>query len=323
VAAPLAPGRRAVAVVAVLGIGFTSAGLPGFSSAGLQARPAFQLPERAPGVRTRLLFDEAHHNLYASAASGYRSFVRLVTDEGFSVATNRTAFDSARLAATDILLITNPNGADAAAPPEQRASAAFTGAEVAAVYQWIAAGGALLLVIDHYPTGAAAQSLAERLGVDLSAAWTDDVEHRRTMPTYGPVFGYLVFGRSAGLIGDHPIMNGRDRSERIETVATTTGGSIAGPPGSVALLPLSPTALDWVPSATARDQAPRDKPGDFNPCAECDTRSAAGRSQGIAFELDRGRVVVIGEMGVLIDYTGTTSNRQFALNIVRWLAREL
>lgn len=172
----------------------------------------------------------------------------------------------------------------------------------------------------HYPTGAAAQSLADRLGVHLSAAWTDDVAHRRTLPTYGPVFGYLVFARADGLIGDHPIMIGRDRSERVETVSTTTGGSIAGPPGSVALLPLSPTALDWVPSKTVRDTR---QPPDFNPCPACDTRSAAGRSQGLAFELDRGRVVVIGEMGVLIDYAGKTSNRQFALNIVRWLAREL
>jgi hypothetical protein len=34
-------------------------------------------------------------------------------------------------------------------------------------------------------------------------------------------------------------------------------------------------------------------------------------------------VVVIGEMGVLIDYAAHSDNRQFALNIVRWLAREL
>ena len=291
----------------------------GLSSAGLQARPQ----EHPSAPRTRILLDEAHHNLYASAASGYQSFVRLVTDEGFSVTANRAPFEAARLAATDILLIANPTGAGAEAPVEQRAAAAFTSAEVDAVRQWIAAGGALLLVIDHYPTGAAAQSLAERLGVHLSAAWTDDVAHRRTLPTYGPVFGYLVVARTDGLIGDHPIMIGRDRSERVETVSTTTGGSIAGPPGSVALLPLSPTALDWVPSATARDQASPDRPRDFNPCPSCDTRSAAGRSQGIAFELDRGRVVVIGEMGVLIDYAGKTSNRQFALNIIRWLAREL
>jgi len=33
--------------------------------------------------------------------------------------------------------------------------------------------------------------------------------------------------------------------------------------------------------------------------------------------------VSIGEMGVLIDYAANTSNRQFALNIIRWLAREI
>jgi hypothetical protein len=296
----------------------------------LVAAPALQQPCRAEARQTSverrrvILFDEAHHNLFASAASGYRSFVRLVTDEGFSVTTNRAPFDAAHLAATDLLLIANPTGAGAEAPVEQRASAAFTGAEVEAVYQWITAGGALLLVTDHYPTGAAAHSLAQRLGVHLSAAWTDDVAQRRTMPTYGPVFGYLLFSRAAGLIGDHPIMSGRDRLERIETVSTTTGESMAGPPDSVALLPLSPTALDWVPSDTAREQTRSSgQPHDFNPCPACETRSAAGRSQGIAFELDRGRVVVIGEMGVLIDYAGKTSNRQFALNIVRWLARDL
>ena len=313
-AAPLAPGRHAAAIVAVLGVGF--------SSAGLQARLAFQLQERAPGARTRILLDEAHHNLFASAASGYRSFVRLVTDEGFSVTTNRTAFALARLAATDILLITNPNGAAAEAPVEQRAGAAFADAEVDAVQQWVAAGGALLLVTDHYPAGASARSLAERLGVHLSAGWTDDVSHRRTLPTYGPVFGYLIFSRAAGLIGDHPIMNGRDRSERVETVSTTTGESIEGPLGSIALLPLSPTALDWLPPGSRRP-APPDQPRDFNPCPACDTRSAAGRSQGIAFEFDRGRVVVVGEMGVLTGDAPDTGNRQFTLNAVRWLAGEL
>jgi hypothetical protein len=307
VAAPLARSRCLTAVAAFL----------------LSLAPSLSgFQDRASSSR-RILLDEAHHNLFASAASGYRSFVRLVTDEGFSVTVNRTPFDAARLATADIVLIAHPNGAGAEAPVEQRAGAAFTGAEVDAIYEWIAAGGALLLVTDHYPSGPAAQSLAERLGVHLSAAWTDDVEHRRTLPTYGPVFGYLIFARADGLIGDHPIMSGGGRSERVETVSTTTGGSMAGPPGSVALLPLSPSALDWVPSAAARDETRPAQPRDFNPCPACETRSAAGRSQGTAFELGRGRVVVIGEMGVLIDYAATTSNRQFALNIVRWLAREL
>ena len=109
-----------------------------------------------------------------------------------------------------------------------------------------------------------------------------------------------------------------------------------GPPGSVSLLRLSPTAVDWIPSSTARapsntapsntvpSKTPQTQARDFNPCPSCDQVSAAGRSQGIAFVFGRGRVVIIGEMGALVDYSVPgMQNRQFALNIVRWLNREL
>ena len=99
-----------------------------------------------------------------------------------------------------------------------------------------------------------------------------------------------------------------------------------GPPGSVSLLHLSPTAVDWIPSSTPRApaNAPQGRARDFNPCPSCEQVSAAGRSQGIAFTFGRGRVVVIGEMGALVDYSVPgMQNRQFALNIVRWLNREL
>ena len=100
-----------------------------------------------------------------------------------------------------------------------------------------------------------------------------------------------------------------------------------GPPGSVSLLRLSPTAVDWIPSSTPgapSNTTPQAQATDFNPCPSCDQVSAAGRSQGIAFVFGRGRVVIIGEMGALVDYSVPgMQNRQFALNIVRWLNREL
>ena len=100
-----------------------------------------------------------------------------------------------------------------------------------------------------------------------------------------------------------------------------------GPAGSVSLLRLSPTAVDWIPSRTPRapsNTTPQAPVKDFNPCPSCDQISSAGRSQGIAFVFGRGRVVIIGEMGALVDYSVPgMQNRQFALNAVRWLAREL
>jgi hypothetical protein len=273
------------------------------------------------------MLDEAHHNIMATASGGYRPLVHLLTEAGFGVSPNTLPFNRERLASTDIVIVANPNGAAAGAPAETRAASAFADPEIDAVEEWIRGGGGLLLVTDHYPTGVAAQRLAERFGVKLSGGWTDDPAHRWALPGYGQIFGYLVFSLENGLLADHPITRGYDEWEMIEGVSTVTGGSMEGPAGSVSLLRLSPTAVDWIPSATPRassNATPQAQPGDFNPCPSCEPVSAAGRSQGIAFSLGRGRVVIIGEMGALVDYSVPgMQNRQFALNAVRWLAREL
>ena len=112
-----------------------------------------------------------------------------------------------------------------------------------------------------------------------------------------------------------PILEGRDQSERIDRVLTYTGQSLKGPSGSVALLKLSDTARDR-PAAGSSGR----------------TGSAAGRAQGLAFLLGKGRVVVLGEAGMLsaqlwgpnrfpmgMNAAGT-ENRQLALNIMHWLS---
>jgi hypothetical protein len=273
------------------------------------------------------MLDEAHHNIMATASGGYRPLVRLLTDAGFEVTPNTLPFSPERLATTGVVVIANPNGADERAPVDRRAVSAFTDGEIATVEGWVRRGGGLLLATDHYPTGVAAQRLAERFGVRLSGGWTDDPAHRWALAGYGQVFGYLVFSLENGLLTDHPITRGRDETEQIEGISTITGGSMEGPAGSVSLLRLSPTAVDWIPSSTPRapsNAGPQAQARDFNPCPSCDRVSAAGRSQGIAFVFGLGRVVIIGEMGALVDYSVPgMQNNQFALNAVRWLAREL
>jgi len=281
---------------------------------------------QAPSAH-RVMLDEAHHNIKATASGGYRPLVSLLTDAGFDVTPNTLPFRPDRLATTDVVVIANPNGADERAPLDERATSAFTAPEIDAVEQWVRSGGGLLLVTDHYPTSVAARSLAERFGVKLFSGWTDDPANRWALPGYGHIFGYLVFSLENNLLPDHPITRGSDEWEKIEGVSTMTGGSMEGPPGSASLLLLSPTAVDWIPSSTPRapsNTTPQAQSPDFNPCPSCDQVSAAGRSQGIAFVFGRGRVVIIGEMGALVDYSVPgMQNRQFALNIVRWLNRQL
>jgi S1-C subfamily serine protease len=127
--------------------------------------------------------------------------------------------------------------------------------------------------------------------------------------------GQLIYSRENGLIGDHPITRGRDGSERIDRAQTFVGQSLKGPKNAVALLLLSKTAVDL----------PR-------PAVPGHNGSAAGRAQGLAFELGRGKVVVLGEAGMLsaqingpfkmrmgMNVQGI-DNRQLALNIVHWLS---
>jgi hypothetical protein len=128
----------------------------------------------------------------------------------------------------------------------------------------------------------------------------------------------LVFTRDRGLLAAHPILEGRNESERIHRVMTFTGTALKAGANSTALLRLSPTAREY-PYRVSR---------------EAQGRSAAGLAQAIAVRFGQGRVVVMGEAAALtaqrIESSGAapylmgmnragTDNQQFALNIMHWL----
>ena len=130
--------------------------------------------------------------------------------------------------------------------------------------EWVNAGGALLLIADHYPIGGAAGNLAKRFGVEMSNAYTDDPAN------YDPQLRQILFSRTNKLLVDHAITLGRDQTERVNRIVTFTGQSLAGPKGSVAFLKLADTAVDVIaPERTTKV-------------------SAAGRAQGIALKLGKG-----------------------------------
>src|SRR5207245_1501407 len=96
----------------------------------------------------------------------------------------------------------------------------------------------------------------------------------------------IAFAAGRGLAVTHPIVAGRDNSESVRKVVAFTGQSLAGPPGAVSLLTLSPRAEDlltgYSPTRLANVPAQNRRP-------------AGGRSMGLAFALGNGRVVVLGE----------------------------
>jgi S1-C subfamily serine protease len=265
-------------------------------------RPAFT--DRHPEV----LFDEAHNNFH-TADGRYKPFAELIRNDGFVVKPNKEKFASGSLKDCAILVVANAQGAPLMRSPEA-ANPAFEAAECDAVFEWVRAGGSLLLIADHHPWGASTERLATRLGVEMGKSTALDPANSET-----GIPGQLNFSRVNKLLGDHPILTGRDGSERIDRVLTFTGQSLKGPSGSVALLKLAPSAVDQARPAV---------PGRNGP--------ARGRAQGLAFSLGSGKVVVLGEAGMLsaqingrmgipmgMNVPGT-DNRQFGLNVMHWLA---
>jgi hypothetical protein len=257
------------------------------------AHPAFT--SKHPAV----LFDEAHQNFH-TASGRYKVFADLITNDGARVTPNNQPVTPDLLGKYDLFITAN-------APQKSPESpSAFTPAECDAIANWVRDGGALLLITDHEPFGSGSAELGKRFGVNMSLMVTVDPKNETQ--------NGLLFSRDKHQLGDHPILNGRDQSERINRVLTFTGQSLQGPPGSVQLLKFADTAMDRGFGRNGKKV------------------SAAGRAQGIAFKFGKGRVVVMGEAGDLsaqiyggdpVEKMGMNvpgcDNRQFALNIVHWL----
>ena len=267
-----------------------------------------QLSERRP----RVLFDEGHENAH-SISGRFSPFARLLRADGCRVAARSGAITPEGLEGCDVLVVVNARGPDGG-------GSAFRVDEIAAVTEWVRAGGALLLVADHHPFGPAAADLAKEFGVTMVGGWCDD--EANLLPGTADS-GAIALRRDKGMLGEHPILSG------VDVVGTFTGQSLVAPEGAAVLLRLGDSAVDRVPVGSKTET----QGGRVTTTFETRDTSAAGHCQGLAMEFGKGRVVVLGEAAMLSAQVDARSglkfgmnvpgvdNREFVLNCVRWLAR--
>ena len=123
----------------------------------------------------------------------------------------------------------------------------------------------------------------------------------------------IVYSRDNQLLATHSITSGRNDAERVNKVTVFNGQAFKGPTDAEAFLKLGDTAVDSL--------SPAEK------------SSAPGlRSQGVAFRLGKGRVVVVGDAAMLSAQvigsenrpfginTPGSDNKQLTLNIMHWLS---
>jgi hypothetical protein len=318
------------------GVGLVAAGVVWAVAASQTADESYVPQVGSPAFtgrgRPQVVIDEAHYNLHTVSGT-YAPFAALLRRDGFWVRRNSGQLSSvalhdsfaSRFDAGVVLVVSNALGWRGMLQQALNAGglerlvrvqgAAISAGEVAEVEAWVRAGGSLLLVADHAPAGAAAAGLSAAFGVEMTNWWAED-EHHHDSETSNP--GFLVFTREAGLAVDHPIMLGRSPGEQVARVMTFTGQALR-PGAGAALLTLSSTAREYP----------------FRQSREYEGRSAAGLAQAVALEHGAGRVVILGEAAMITAQTtrlpdGTLrrfgmnrdgiDNRQFALNVMHWLA---
>lgn len=300
-----------------------------------QYTPEVRQPSFPAGTGPRVLIDAGHFN---ESRAELAPLVELLNRDGFRFSFHESTWTPTALAQADLLILTSPlaaarstlqaAGADFAWTDQARRDA-FTTEEVVAITRWIRAGGNLLLILDEAPVPAATRTLAEALGVEVRNTRTWDAGQRPVGYTYAAddlSGSYIMFSRERKTIAKHPILDGRNKDEKVDRVATYIGSSLVGPFDGTALLALSPDAFDYWKDAPERGGAEHRVP-------------AVGRAQAVAFKLDQGRVVVASESGAFQVPEGGAEdpgnalgkglafkgahNQQFVLNTLRWLGRVL
>jgi hypothetical protein len=275
--------------------------LPNVQTSTQRADPDFNTQVSNPAFTSRhpkVLFDEGHRNLHTTTGL-FKPFADLIAHDGFAVTANATKFSPTVLSGFEVLVIANARG-------EEGGGSAFDDGEIEAVVQWVKNGGSLFLIADHTPMGGWAEKLSARFGVGMSKGYTDDPQHR------DPVLKDLLFTRENKLLGNHPITEGRNRSERVNRIVSFTGQSLSIQRGAVAVLKLGDMAYDEFPNSDKKVPA-------------------AGRAQLVALKFGKGRVIVSGEAAMFTAQIAGNGekfgmnakgidNRQFTLNVMRWLA---
>lgn len=258
----------------------------------------------------------------------YAAFAALMRADGYRIEASRGRLDApGALNGVAVLVISNP-----ARPADGSRASAFDDAEIEAISRWVEQGGALLLAADHAPHGVAAEALAARFGVSMGAGYAFQL-------VGDDVTGNLVFPRPA--LADHPIIEGRDESERVTVVKSFTGQSLAGPKDAAVLLAMSVDAREAPDLEALQTIRRRLRAGQDQSVVLAELSRPALPAQGLAFRFGEGRVVVSGEAGMFtaqivrfpdqpdrepvrmgLNTTGH-DDQQFVLNLMHWLSRLL
>lgn len=287
-----------------------------------------------------VLLDEGHGNHHFDKA-----FIKLASADGYQVITSKTPFTFEELSKVKVLVIMN---AGMIMPVKWRDNPepVVNDVEVAAVKDWVVAGGSLLFASGSNKAEAG-ELLLSRLGIELLY---DPVHDRDLLPPGTPPSRISItnetFAREKNMFSAHAILAGRSEAERVDIVAAHGFQAIRKAPGNaITLIHCSGKAAYFTRDALMRKQLLEAQHAiEAGPQKESQTAAspvmaptpAPGIPVAVAFTLGKGRVVVLGNSSILSSITrattfqgqplsdkiglGEADNEKFTLNTLHWLS---
>lgn len=271
--------------------------------------PEILYPAYPKGTGPVVFIDEGHHNFH-TRGERYLPFARLLERDGYRTEGYSGNFEADKLDRGRILVISNALNEANIQNWYKPVLPAFTEAETEAVRRWVEGGGSLFLIADHMPMGGAAAGMAKAFGFEFTDGFAADTTRS----------GPAMFCRAAGTLKDNIITDGRNGTERVDTVYSFTGQAFPVPGGATSILCFdNPYLLLTSDTAWVFDKSTR-------------YRDIAGWSQLAYLPYGKGRVVMAGEAamfsaqlagpqkypaGMNAPYAG--KNYKLLLNIIHWL----
>ena len=260
----------------------------------------------------KILLDGAHHNFFIQW-DFIKPFSDLAKADGYQTVVDSLKFTPDYLERFDIVMIISALPFDFATKNEVTDEITFTINEINNLYNWVNSGGSLLVFSEHAPLDQAINPLLKRFGVESSIGVTiDSMNYNKEIGNPG----WIEFSnQNGGLRNKHPILNGRNKEEKITKLMTFGGSALTGK-GYTNLLALSETSENIVHYTGVGP-------------------SGKGNSQGLAGEIGRGKVVALGDsngfVAMLFDEDDGSKQaagmnleeydwKQFVLNTLHWLS---
>ena len=199
------------------------------------SKPAYS-GSKHPGI----LFDEAHHNFHTSTGR-YKPFADALTKDGYIITPNKQKITPEVLTGYDVFVCSNAFSSEPDSSGRLSPLLAFTAEECHYLKQWVLNGGSMWLIADHEPAGNAVENLSDSFGVNMSKSYAADPKNFDRIILDASWIRYSLESKN---LGNHPIIKGRNETERIKSALSFTGQSLKGPKNSIPFLLLSDQAYD-------------------------------------------------------------------------------